>query len=378
MKAEDILSHVDHTLLKADASWKEISTLCEEAALYHTASVCVPSSYVKRIRKGWKDLVITAVVGFPLGHCSTAAKKAEARQAIKDGADEIDMVINLGDVKNSDFDKVTEEIQEIKMVVGKKTLKVIAETCYLTDEEKAAVCRCVTEGGADYIKTSTGFGTKGATLADVKLFKQHVGPSVKIKAAGGIRTKKQMEDFLKAGADRIGASGAVKALKEELLEREAFEQKELEAGMKAPGFTLPSDGGVDVSLSDFLGEKVILYFYPKDNTSGCTLEARAFQLHLADFKKLGYRVLGVSRDSVKKHCQFRDKNDLAFPLLSDESEKVVTAYGVLKEKSMYGRKYMGIVRSTFVIDEKGRLARIYRNVKASSHVDELLFDLADK
>lgn len=146
-------------------------------------------------------------------------------------------------------------------------------------------------------------------------------------------------------------------------------------GEKAPDFTLPSDGGKDVSLHDYLGQKVILYFYPKDNTSGCTLEAQAFRNHLEDFKKLGYQVLGVSRDSIKKHCNFRDKNELNFPLLSDEEEKVVNLYGVLKEKSMYGRKYMGIERSTFIIDEKGILVKEYRKVKSASHVGDLLKDL---
>lgn len=148
-------------------------------------------------------------------------------------------------------------------------------------------------------------------------------------------------------------------------------------GEKAPDFTLPSDGGKDISLHDYEGQKVILYFYPKDNTSGCTLEAKAFRDHLEDFKKLGYAVLGVSRDSIKKHCNFRDKNELNFPLLSDEEEKVVNLYGVLKEKSMYGRKYMGIERSTFIIDEKGNLVREYRKVKAASHVNDLLKDLAE-
>lgn len=146
-------------------------------------------------------------------------------------------------------------------------------------------------------------------------------------------------------------------------------------GEKAPDFTLSSDGGKDVSLHDYLGQKVILYFYPKDNTSGCTLEAQTFRNHLEDFKKLGYQVLGVSRDSIKKHCNFRDKNELNFPLLSDEEEKVVNLYGVLKEKSMYGRKYMGIERSTFIIDEKGILVKEYRKVKAASHVGDLLKDL---
>lgn len=151
----------------------------------------------------------------------------------------------------------------------------------------------------------------------------------------------------------------------------------LAIGEKAPDFTLPSDEGRDISLHDYEGQKVILYFYPKDNTSGCTLEAKAFRDHLEDFKKLGYAVLGVSRDSIKKYCNFRDKNELNFPLLSDEEEKVVNLYGVLKEKSMYGRKYMGIERSTFIIDEKGNLVKEYRKVKAASHVNDLLKDLAE-
>lgn len=151
----------------------------------------------------------------------------------------------------------------------------------------------------------------------------------------------------------------------------------LAIGEKAPDFTLPSDEGRDISLHDYEGQKVILYFYHKDNTSGCTLEAKAFRDHLEDFKKLGYAVLGVSRDSIKKHCNFRDKNELNFPLLSDEEEKVVNLYGVLKEKSMYGRKYMGIERSTFIIDEKGNLVKEYRKVKAASHVNDLLKDLAE-
>lgn len=151
----------------------------------------------------------------------------------------------------------------------------------------------------------------------------------------------------------------------------------LAIGEKAPDFTLPSDEGRDISLHDYEGQKVILYFYPKDNTSGCTLEAKAFRDHLEDFKKLGYAVLGVSRDSIKKHCNFRDKNELNFPLLSDEEEKVVNLYGVLKEKSMYGRKYMGIERSTFIIDEKGNLVKEYRKVKAASHVNDLLKALAE-
>ena len=150
---------------------------------------------------------------------------------------------------------------------------------------------------------------------------------------------------------------------------------QLQAGEMAPDFKSTTQDGEPLTLADLRGQRTILYFYPKDNTSGCTLEAKAFRDHLADFKALGYAVVGVSRDSVRKHCNFRDKNELNFPLLSDGEEKVVNLYGVLKEKSMYGRKYMGIERSTFIIDEEGNLVKEYRKVKAASHVDDLLKDL---
>lgn len=154
--------------------------------------------------------------------------------------------------------------------------------------------------------------------------------------------------------------------------------EKIKIGQKAPTFTLPSDNGKNISLEDFKGKKVILYFYPKDNTSGCTLEAIAFKNNLEEFKKLGYEIIGISRDSVKKHCNFRDKNELNFPLLSDIDEKICNMYGVMKEKSMYGKKYMGIERSTFIIDEKGNLVEEMRNVKAKTHVDELLEKLKEK
>ncbi len=153
---------------------------------------------------------------------------------------------------------------------------------------------------------------------------------------------------------------------------------ELQIGAAAPGFTLPSDTGRDISLSDYLGKKVILYFYPKDKTSGCTIEAQKFRDHLEEFRALGYEVLGVSRDSVKSHCGFRDAHGLNFPLLADTEEVVCNLYGVMKEKSMYGRKYMGIERSTFLIDEEGRLAAEYRKVNAAAHVDKLLAELGGK
>jgi deoxyribose-phosphate aldolase len=207
-----IFSHVDHTLLAAFASWGEIETLCREAVAYKTASVCVPPSYVKRIAGAFEGLNICTVIGFPLGYSVTAAKEAEVKAAVADGAREVDMVVNIGDVKNGAFDAVTAEIGALKKAAGKRILKVIIETCYLSLEEKIALCACVTEGGADYIKTSTGFGPAGATLDDVLLFKKHVGPGVKIKAAGGIRSREDMIAYLEAGCDQLGTSSAVKLL----------------------------------------------------------------------------------------------------------------------------------------------------------------------
>lgn len=214
MTNEEILGHIDHTQLKAFATWEDIKALCDEAVAYHTASVCVPPAYIKRIHDTYKEAVnICTVIGFPLGYSVTAAKITEAEEAIKDGASEIDMVVNIGDVKNGLFDKVEEEIRQIKKVCGEHILKVIIETCYLTEEEKTALCRAVTAAGADYIKTSTGFGTGGATLEDVRLFKANIGEKVKIKAAGGVKTREDLVAFLEEGCDRIGTSSAVGILK---------------------------------------------------------------------------------------------------------------------------------------------------------------------
>jgi len=212
MENSQILSHVDHTFLKAAASWEEIRSLCEEAIYYKTASVCVPPSYIYRIAQEFPLLNICTVVGFPLGYSVVQAKQAEVESAIADGASEVDMVINIGDVKNRDYNRITEEIRTLKKAAGGRILKVIIETCFLTEEEKIALCKCVTEGGADYIKTSTGFGTAGAFMEDILLFRQHIGPDVKIKAAGGIRSRQDMVDFLEAGCDRLGTSSAIKLL----------------------------------------------------------------------------------------------------------------------------------------------------------------------
>ena len=196
MNTAEILKHVDHTLLKPIATWEDIQKICDESIEYNTASICIPSCYISRINEKYGDKVnICTVVGFPLGYSTTEAKVLEAKQAIENGANEIDMVINISDVKNGDYDKVTAEIKALKEAVGDKILKVIIETCYLTEEEKIAMCKSVTDAGADYIKTSTGFGTGGATIEDIKLFKQHIGPNVKIKAAGGISSFDDAENL---------------------------------------------------------------------------------------------------------------------------------------------------------------------------------------
>jgi len=209
---EEILSRIDHTLLKMTASRQEIKTLCDEAVRFKTASVCVPPCYVKPIYNEYDSLNICTVIGFPLGYSITAAKILEAERAILSGANEIDMVINVTDIKNNNFDFALEEIKLVKKVCNEKILKVIIETCCLIQDEKIRLCEIVTEAGADFIKTSTGFGTAGATLEDIELFKKHIGPSVKIKAAGGIKTRGDLEAFITAGASRIGTSSAVKLL----------------------------------------------------------------------------------------------------------------------------------------------------------------------
>ena len=210
MTTQEMLRHVDHTQLKAYATWEDIQRLCDEAIQFQTASVCVPPSYIRRIADTYGDRInICTVVGFPLGYSVTEAKVAEVKQALADGCNEIDMVVNISDVKNGLYDKVEEEIKTLKKACGSHILKVIIETCYLTEEEKIAMCHAVTNAGADYIKTSTGFGTDGATPEDVKLFAKHIGPSVKIKAAGGVSSLEDLELFLELGCDRIGTSRAV-------------------------------------------------------------------------------------------------------------------------------------------------------------------------
>lgn len=210
MDIQAMLSRVDHTQLKAFCTWEDIQKLCREAILYHTASVCIPPCYVRRVHETYGgQLKICTVIGFPLGYQVTEAKVCEAREAIAQGCDEVDMVINLTDVKNGRYDLVEEEIRRVKEVCGEHILKVIVETCYLDREEKKAMCEAVTAAGADYIKTSTGFGTGGATEEDVRLFRENIGPDVKIKAAGGISTLEELEDFIRLGCERVGTSRAV-------------------------------------------------------------------------------------------------------------------------------------------------------------------------
>lgn len=217
MTQEEILSKVDHTLLTQTATWDEIKAICDDAVTYGTASVCIPPRFVKQAKAYVGDKMrICTVIGFPNGYSTPEVKIFETRQALKDGADEIDMVISVGTVKEGKYDRVLKEIRDIKAVCGGHILKVIIETCFLTDEEKMNLCHVVTDSGADYIKTSTGFGGGGATFEDVKLFAENIGPGVKIKAAGGITSMEDAEKFIELGASRLGTSRIVKLVKGEM------------------------------------------------------------------------------------------------------------------------------------------------------------------
>ena len=214
MELNDILAKCDHTLLAQTATWAEIKALCDDGMRYRTASVCIPASYVRQAKDYVGErLAICTVIGFPNGYATTAAKCFMAADAIANGADEVDMVVNIGWVKDGRFADAEAEIVAVKKACGDKILKVIIETCLLTDDEKIAMCHAVTNAGADYIKTSTGFSKAGATFADVALFAAHIGPHVKIKAAGGISSLADAEEFIRLGADRLGTSRIVKLAK---------------------------------------------------------------------------------------------------------------------------------------------------------------------
>ena len=216
MNKQDLLGRADHTLLAQTATWEEMKQILDDAIQYRTASVCIPPSYVARAAKYLKGRVaVCTVIGFPNGYCTTAVKEFETKDAIANGADEIDMVINIGDLKDGNYAAVEQEIRTIKKACGNKILKVIIETCLLTEEEKIQMCGIVTRAGADYIKTSTGFSTAGATFEDVALFAKHIGPDVKIKAAGGISSFEDAERFVELGASRLGTSRLVKIAKSE-------------------------------------------------------------------------------------------------------------------------------------------------------------------
>ena len=214
MEIKEILSRCDHTLLSVTSGNEEIKALCDDGLKYGTASVCIPPCYVKFAKEYTKGkLPICTVIGFPNGYMTTEAKAFEAENAVRDGADEIDMVINVAQLKNAQYDYVLDEIKTVKAKVGTKILKVIIETCLLTQEEKIKMCKIVSESGADFIKTSTGFSSGGATLDDIKLMAENVAPHIKIKAAGGISTLEDAESFIKAGASRLGTSRIVKIIK---------------------------------------------------------------------------------------------------------------------------------------------------------------------
>ncbi len=214
MDITKILSHCDHTLLAVDATWEQIKQICDDGMKFSTASVCIPASYVKAAKEYVGDkLAICTVIGFPNGYSTTAVKAFEAADAVKNGADEIDMVINVGWAKDGRFDDILNEIKMVKSACGDKILKVIIETCLLTDEEKKEMCRVVTESGADFIKTSTGFSKGGATREDIALFAANIGENVRMKAAGGIRSFEDAEDYLNLGCERLGTSAIVKLVK---------------------------------------------------------------------------------------------------------------------------------------------------------------------
>ena len=216
MNTTEILKKVDHTLLAQGATWEEIKQICDDAMKYQTASVCIPPSYVAQVKEYvQEEMAVCTVIGFPNGYMTTAAKEFETKDALQNGADEIDMVINIGWLKDKKYDLLEKEIRTLKEACGDKLLKVIIETCLLTEEEKIKMCEIVTKAGADYIKTSTGFSKAGATFDDLALFAKHIGPEVKMKAAGGISSMEDAEKFLELGAGRLGTSRIVKIVKNE-------------------------------------------------------------------------------------------------------------------------------------------------------------------
>lgn len=219
MDIKKILSCVDHTLLSVTATWEEIRGICDDGIKYRTASVCIPPSFAKIAKDYVGDkLTICTVIGFPNGYNTTATKLFETQDALQNGADEIDMVLNIGELKTKNYDYIWNEIKTLKTMCGDKILKVIIETCLLSEDEKIKMCELVTGAGADYIKTSTGFSTGGATREDIKLFAAHIGPNVKIKAAGGIKSLQDAQDFIDLGASRLGTSSIVKILKKQEVE----------------------------------------------------------------------------------------------------------------------------------------------------------------
>ena len=216
MDIKDILSKCDHTLLSQTATWEDIKAICDDGMKYHTASVCIPPCYVKEAKEYVGDrLAICTVIGFPNGYNTTAVKNFETADALKNGADEIDMVINIGALKAGNYQYVEDEIKTLKQTCGDKILKVIIETCLLTDDEKIKMCEIVTRAGADFIKTSTGFSKSGATFDDIKLFSEHIGKNVRMKAAGCISSIEDAEEFVRLGAERLGTSRIVKIVKKQ-------------------------------------------------------------------------------------------------------------------------------------------------------------------
>lgn len=302
MDIEQILSKVDHTLLTQSATWDEIRNICDDAIKYKTASVCIPACYVKEAKEYVKtDMTVCTVIGFPNGYSTTKIKIEEAKDAVANGADEIDMVINVGWVKDGYYEKIENEIKEIKKAIGTYILKVIIETCLLTEEEKIKMCECVTAAGADFIKTSTGFAGGGATFEDIRLFKTHVGENVKIKAAGGIQSLADAEKFIELGADRLGTSRIIKLVKEP----ENDENKEMKQLIEKAFSTLK------YSYSPYSGFKVAATLQTDKGKiyTGCNIENAAYSPSNCAERTAFFKAISEGERSFSKICIVNENTD---------------------------------------------------------------------
>lgn len=300
MEFKDILGRVDHTLLTQSATWEEIRALCDDAIEYGTASVCIPASYVRQAKEYVGDrMAVCTVIGFPNGYSTTRTKVFEAKDAVENGADEIDMVINIGWVKDGLFQQAQEEIRQIKQAVGDRILKVIIETCLLSEEEKIRMCRIVTAAGADYIKTSTGFSKAGATPSDVRLFAAHVGKNVRIKAAGGISSLEDARKFLELGADRLGTSRIVKLAKESGCTGEEYIN-----GLPVEQMVEKAMGALRYAYAPYSHFKVAAALLTEDGEiyTGCNIENAAYSPGNCAERTAVFKAVSEGRRDFKAIC----------------------------------------------------------------------------